>query len=109
MQSLDPGDHHIEGFDVTVAEVAHKGGRTYGFRVRRSLHHRQLGRARRRRHLVAGVDLLFHDAQHRDEEPAMADAYGRSTIRPRRSRPSHNPAGRGSCSDSEGHRFVLGE
>jgi len=30
---LEPGRHRIEGFDVTAAEIPHKGGRTFGFRV----------------------------------------------------------------------------
>ena len=31
--SLAPGTHHMEGFTVTAAEIAHKGGTTYGYRV----------------------------------------------------------------------------
>ncbi len=91
VQSLDPGRHRIEGFDVTVAEVAHKGGRTYGFRVsdgRTTIAYvpdhaptlatpTELDAARQ---LVAGVDLLLHDAQFLDEERSLADAYGHSTL-----------------------------
>ena len=31
--SQEPGDSHVEGFSVTAAEIPHKGGRTFGFRV----------------------------------------------------------------------------
>ena len=31
--SIAPGRHQIEGFEVLALEVAHKGGRTYGYRI----------------------------------------------------------------------------
>ena len=34
--ALPEGRHTIEGFTVTAAEIEHKGGRTYGYRVERS-------------------------------------------------------------------------
>lgn len=94
---LDPGDHEIEGFAVRALDIPHKGGRTYGFRVSDrsttlaylSDHHPTsygpgpdgLGE----RHpaaleLVAGADLVLHDAQYtRSEFPARA-AFGHSAV-----------------------------
>ena len=87
---LDPGDHTIEGMQVTVAEVPHKGGRTFGLRVTDGsmtvtympdhgpialgpgpdgwgeLHPNAIELAR-------DADLLLHDAQHTVQEfPARA-------------------------------------
>ena len=31
--AIEPGQMEVEGFDVTAFEVAHKGGRTFGYRV----------------------------------------------------------------------------
>ena len=31
--ALSPGERQIEGFDVLVREIPHKGGRTFGYRV----------------------------------------------------------------------------
>ncbi|MCU1454240.1 MAG: hypothetical protein JWN46_2386 [Acidimicrobiales bacterium] len=95
--SLEPGVTKLAGFEVTAAEVPHKGGRTFGYRVSdgRSVltyipdhgpsalgpgpdglgerHPAALG-------LAAGADLLLHDAQHtRDELPARA-SFGHSAI-----------------------------
>ncbi|MEY2571509.1 MAG: hypothetical protein QOE63_1859, partial [Acidimicrobiaceae bacterium] len=33
IDGLEPGERELEGFRVTVAEVRHKGGRTFGYRV----------------------------------------------------------------------------
>jgi phosphoribosyl 1,2-cyclic phosphodiesterase len=93
--SLAPGVHRLEGFTVTAAVVAHKGGVTYGYRVTDDTSslaylpdHRptaygpgpngvgavpdQLAA------LVAGVDVLIHDAQFLAcaGELAVADDYG---------------------------------
>jgi ribonuclease BN (tRNA processing enzyme) len=32
-ESIEPGEHELEGFSVRVREVPHKGGRTFGYRV----------------------------------------------------------------------------
>jgi phosphoribosyl 1,2-cyclic phosphodiesterase len=32
-RGLDPGEHDFEGFSVIAAELPHKGGRTYGYRI----------------------------------------------------------------------------
>ena len=83
IEGLEPGEHEVEGFRVTVAEVPHKGGRTFGYRVddgRSSLAYvPDHGPARpdvfepELVDLVRGVDALLHDAQHTAEEwPARA-------------------------------------
>ena len=87
IEMLEPGMALIEGFEVTAAEIPHKGGRTYGYRVVEpfsglslaylsdhspvnvgpgehgdgELHEVAL-------RLVDGVDLLIHDAQYTPEE-----------------------------------------
>jgi phosphoribosyl 1,2-cyclic phosphodiesterase len=86
---LEPGEYALEGFRVTAAEVPHKGGRTFGYRVddgRSSVAYipdhgpaspDDLGGAVAE--LVRGVDLLLHDSQHTAEEwPARAH-FGHSS------------------------------
>lgn len=93
--SIEPGEHTIEGFSVLAAEIPHKGGRTFGFRITHDersvaylsdhhplavgpgplgvgeLHPAALA-------LAAGVDVLIHDAQYTAAElPDLAD-YGHS-------------------------------
>jgi phosphoribosyl 1,2-cyclic phosphodiesterase len=94
---LEPGDHQIEGFRVTAAEVPHKGGRTFGYRVEhggRSLaylpDHGPLGCGEGpdglgARHpaaltLAGGVDVLVHGAQFTLAERAMAADFGHATV-----------------------------
>jgi phosphoribosyl 1,2-cyclic phosphodiesterase len=85
---LAPGRTSVGGFEITVAEVPHKGGRTYGYRVADATgsfaylpdHAPALGRPDEVRELVAGVDVLLHDAQFVESERALADAYGHATI-----------------------------
>lgn len=75
-------------FTVTAAEVPHKGGRTFGYRVSAdgtSLaylpDHALAGRPTAAAlALAAGVDLLLHDASNGFGDRASADAYGHSTI-----------------------------
>ncbi|MCB0975867.1 MAG: hypothetical protein KDB02_00270 [Acidimicrobiales bacterium] len=86
----EDSDPEIEGFEVTAADVHHKGGRTFGYRVEadgRSFaylpDHRlcegsELAVGSRR--LCEGVDVLVHDAQFTEPERALAEAYGHSTI-----------------------------
>ena len=78
--SLEEGEHQIEGFSVLAAEIPHKGGRTFGFRVSDgagslaylSDHHPlaigagPLGIGELHPAALAlaeGVDVLIHDAQ----------------------------------------------
>ncbi len=68
--------------------VAHKGGRTFGYRVDadgRSLayipdHAPQAGVSEATLDALHGVDVLFHDAQFLNHEVAIADAYGHATV-----------------------------
>ncbi|GAA0359549.1 MBL fold metallo-hydrolase [Microbispora corallina] len=83
---LTSASRTIEGFDVTVAEISHKGGVTLGVRVERDGrsvaylpdHCPQAG-CEAAAELAAGVDLLLHDGQFLPGEQAMADAYGHAT------------------------------
>jgi phosphoribosyl 1,2-cyclic phosphodiesterase len=91
--SLEPGEHRIEGFSVSAAEVPHKGGRTFGYRVSDGrgtiaylpdhcptvlgpgpdglgVHH-QAALA-----LAHGADVVIHDAQYTDEEIATKADFG---------------------------------
>ena len=92
---LAPGRHRIEGFDVLALDIAHKGGRTFGYRIedgRASIaylpdHALWLGPGAAAeadsanvRELVTGVDVLIHDAQFLEAERHVAVAYGHSTI-----------------------------
>ena len=87
----DPGELSIEGLDVRVDEISHKGGRTFGFRISdgsasfaympdhspATATADELAAADR---LAAGVDLLIHDSQFIEEERARADDFGHATI-----------------------------
>lgn len=94
---LEAGEHVIEEFDVTAAEIPHKGGRTFGFRVSDgatslaylSDHHPiQLGpgpEGHGEYHEAAfglcdGVDLMIHDAQYTVAEFPSRSTFGHSTI-----------------------------
>lgn len=86
--ALEPGTFAVGPFVVTAAEVTHKGGRTFGYRVEAdgtSLaylpdHAPALGETPGLLPLVGGVDVLLHDAQNLDAERTFADLYGHSTI-----------------------------
>jgi ribonuclease BN (tRNA processing enzyme) len=96
-QGIEPGDHEIEGFRVTAAEVPHKGGRTFGYRVEHgggSLaylpDHGPKGCGEGpdglgARHpaaltLAHDVDVLVHGAQFTLAEGAMAADFGHATV-----------------------------
>jgi phosphoribosyl 1,2-cyclic phosphodiesterase len=89
--ALAPGRHEIEGFVVTAAEVEHKGGRTYGYRVEGSDetvayipdHCPRLAdpaRGAAAIELAHGVDVLLHGGQFLVDEQAIADDYGHATV-----------------------------
>jgi phosphoribosyl 1,2-cyclic phosphodiesterase len=86
--SLKPGSHHIEGFEVTAFDVPHKGGRTFGFRIsdgRASIayipdHCPQADLTSGIVTECAGVDLLVHDSQFVEHERVVADLYGHATV-----------------------------
>ena len=86
--AVEPGVRSVEGFQVSIEEVNHKGGRTFGFRVSDGTadiayipdHVARAAKGPELDKLVSGVDLLIHDAQFVDDERALADAYGHSTV-----------------------------
>jgi ribonuclease BN (tRNA processing enzyme) len=73
---------------LTAFSVAHKGGRTFGFRVDAdgaSLaylpdHAPQAGVSDATLEALQGVDVMIHDAQFLSHESVVADAYGHATI-----------------------------
>ncbi|HET7722344.1 MAG TPA: MBL fold metallo-hydrolase [Acidimicrobiales bacterium] len=97
VKSHEPGRSEVEGFSVLAAEIPHKGGRTFGYRVtdgRGTLaylsdhspvaagagpgglgayHESALA-------LAENVDLLIHDAQHTAAEFADRAFLGHSAI-----------------------------
>ena len=95
-EGLEPGFHHIDGFEVLALEIPHKGGRTFGYRVsdghaadrlpvrprprRRSARVRTAGgrTTTPRWRWPTGVDLLIHDAQHTADELPARVAWGHS-------------------------------
>jgi phosphoribosyl 1,2-cyclic phosphodiesterase len=90
-QSIDVGTRRIEGFDVTAAEITHKGGRTFGYRIDdgdSSIaylpdHAPAIATPERLAdaiELTRGVDLLLHDAQFVESERGIADLFGHATI-----------------------------
>jgi phosphoribosyl 1,2-cyclic phosphodiesterase len=86
--TIEPGTYSIGGFVVSCAELAHKGGRTFGYRVSDDSgsiaylpdHGPVQGCSDEARALIAGVDVMLHDAQFLEGERAVADEYGHSTI-----------------------------
>lgn len=86
--ALEPGRATIGGYAVTSAEVVHKGGRTYGYRIDDGEvsaaylpDHLPVDRLTPQLEAVVGdVDLLLTDAQFLDSEAEIAHHYGHSTI-----------------------------
>jgi ribonuclease BN (tRNA processing enzyme) len=86
--ALDEGSYGIAGWHVRACEVAHKGGRTFGYRIEDPTgsiaylpdHAPAAGCSTELRDLVAGVDVLVHDAQFRHSEREIADRFGHATI-----------------------------
>jgi phosphoribosyl 1,2-cyclic phosphodiesterase len=86
--TLEPGITEIGGFTVRAAELAHKGGRTFGYRVEDAAgsmaylpdHGPVQGCSADARDMIAGVDVMLHDAQFLESERAIADEYGHATI-----------------------------
>ena len=94
--SIDEGRHVVEGFDVLAREIPHKGGRTFGYRVADERGHAIAYLSDHAPHLlgggdsglgeihsvalelVAGTDLLIHDAQYTSAELAVRGSYGHS-------------------------------
>jgi phosphoribosyl 1,2-cyclic phosphodiesterase len=95
-ESLEEGEHEIEGFRVLAREIPHKGGRTFGFRISDDggtiaylsdhgpygafgpgpdglgpYHEAALS-------LCDGTDVLIHDAQHTASELPARASFGHS-------------------------------
>jgi ribonuclease BN (tRNA processing enzyme) len=94
--AMRAGRHEVEGFDVLAADLPHKGGRTFGFRLTdggRSLaylpDHGPLGcgngpdglgaRHEAALALARGVDVLVHGAQFTSAERELAADFGHAT------------------------------
>jgi ribonuclease BN (tRNA processing enzyme) len=86
--ALAGGRHEVQGFAITAVDVEHKGGRTFGLRVedeRGSLaylpdHAPEAGTSDELGSMLAGVDVLVHDAQFLEGERPVAVDYGHATI-----------------------------
>lgn len=85
---LRPGSFEAEGFTVTAAEIPHKGGRTFGYRVSADGasiaylpdHVLAGGPTPAARMLAEGVDVLLHDASNAPGDRAAATCFGHSTV-----------------------------
>jgi phosphoribosyl 1,2-cyclic phosphodiesterase len=86
--AVPPGPFKADGFEVTACEVAHKGGRTYAYRIASDGasvayapdHAPAAGVTDSVLESLAGVDVLIHDAQFLEPERAIADDYGHATV-----------------------------
>lgn len=86
--TLDQGEYEISGFTVRTADLAHKGGRTLGFRIEDEAgsaaylpdHGPVQGCSEEALALLAGVDVMLHDAQFLESERPVADEYGHATV-----------------------------
>ena len=87
-RAVEPEVLRIGGFEVGCADLAHKGGRTFGYRVSDGTgalaylpdHSPVRGLSDGAFELIAGVEVLLHDAQFVESERAMADDYGHATV-----------------------------
>lgn len=86
--AVPPTPFTADDFEVVPVDVAHKGGRTYGYRVTSGGvsvgylpdHSPAAGVSARALEVLAGVDLLIHDAQFVESERARAIDYSHATI-----------------------------
>jgi phosphoribosyl 1,2-cyclic phosphodiesterase len=86
--ATEDGVFEAEGFTVTAFDVAHRGGRTFGYRIDSAAaslgyvpdHAPQAGVSPAVLKCLAEVDLLIHDSQFLPAEQALADDYGHSTV-----------------------------
>lgn len=87
--ALEPGVHQVGPMRLISAEITHKGGRTFGYRVQDvdggSLaylpdHAPAAGITDGARALCQGADVLLHDAQFLDQERPVAHLFGHATV-----------------------------
>jgi phosphoribosyl 1,2-cyclic phosphodiesterase len=86
--AVQPGGFEVASFGITSAEVAHKGGRTFGYRIADRSgsiaylpdHGPVQGCSDDVLALIRGVDLLVHDAQFLERERSTADLFGHATV-----------------------------
>lgn len=95
--ACDEGELDVEGFHVLAAEIPHKGGRTFGYRVSDGTatiaylsDHNPIGCGdgpdglgtfhRAAMALARGADVLIHDAQHTAKEFPAVSHYGHAAI-----------------------------
>jgi phosphoribosyl 1,2-cyclic phosphodiesterase len=85
---LQPGLFDVEGFTVMAAEIPHKGGRTFGYRISADGasiaylpdHVLAGGPTPAAMMLAEGVDVLLHDASNAAGDRAAATCFGHSTV-----------------------------
>lgn len=86
--AIDSGPLTVEGFEVTAFDVAHKGGRSFGYRVQVGDtsfayvpdHAPAAGVSDEALAAMEGVDVLIEDAQFLAHERPRAVDYGHATI-----------------------------
>ena len=86
--AIDDGTFDAEGFTVTAVDIEHKGGRTFGYRIDGEGasvaylpdHAPKVAVSDALLDMLAGVDLLIHDAQFLDHERPRAEDFGHATI-----------------------------
>jgi phosphoribosyl 1,2-cyclic phosphodiesterase len=88
VHGLEAGEHCIEGYQIQALDLAHKGGRTFGYRVSDGTatmayvpdHAPAVGVSDELLQALDGVDVLLHDAQFVDAERRLAADYGHATV-----------------------------
>lgn len=86
--AIDSGRLTVEGFEITAFDVAHKGGRSFGYRVDAGGtsvayvpdHAPAAGVSDEAMAAMEGVDVLIEDAQFLAHERPRAVDYGHATI-----------------------------
>jgi phosphoribosyl 1,2-cyclic phosphodiesterase len=95
--ACDEGEFDFEGFHVLAAEIPHKGGRTFGYRVSDGgstvaylSDHNPIGCGdgpdglgtyhQAAMALARGAEVLIHDAQHTAEEFAAVSHFGHAAV-----------------------------
>jgi len=87
-EATEPRTWTVEGLTVTACQIAHKGGRTFGYRIDDGSssvaylpdHAPAAGLMAGVLDMIRGVDVLLHDAQFVESERSLADLYGHATV-----------------------------